>query len=464
MPLILLILLVSCSPGTSQIERIKKDKKLSVVTRNGPATYYEGPFGPTGLEYDLAREFADYLEVKLEIVTESNPTDMFQRLKAGEADIAAAGLTITKDRKKFLRFSASYLDVTPQLVYRIRSGNRKPGKIEDIIDKNIQIAADSPYIEVLKNLRKRYPGLSWYENNEYNAGELMRLVQEEVIDYTVAGSTEIKLKQHFYPGLAVAFDLGKSDKTGWAIHKSADYALLNEIQAFFARINRNGTLETLISKHLERARPLNYVGTKAFMQDISSRLPSYVASFKKSAAKYELDWRLLAAVSYQESHWNAQAVSPTGVRGLMMLTNNTANFIGIEDRLDPKQNIYGGAKYLRYMIDKIPSRITEPDRTWMALAAYNVGYGHLEDARKITQGRGKSPDKWDDVKENLPLLSKEEWYSRTQHGYARGNEPVVYVSNIRNYLDLLVWWYEESDLKPTEELPDTSSDIRSPPL
>ncbi len=462
-PLILLIFLVGCSPDSTQIERIKKDKKLTIVTRNSPATYYEGPFGPTGLEYDLATGFADYLGVPLEVVTENNPASMFQLLEAGEVDIAATGLVITEARKKFLRFSASYLNITPQLVYRIRKGNRKPEKIEDIIGRNIRVTSDSPYIEMLKNLNKKHPGLNWHESNEHSTDELMRQVQSEIIDYTVAGSTEIKFKQHFYPGLAVAFDLGKPDKTGWALHRSADYSLLNEVQAFFARIKRDGTLETLINKYFERARPLNYVGTKVFMHHITNRLPNYLGSFKKSAEKYDLDWRLLAAVSYQESHWDSEAISPTGVKGLMMLTSDTANFIGIKDRRDPEQSIYGGAKYLRYMINKIPSRITEPDRTWMALAAYNVGYGHLEDARKTAQGRGNNPDKWDDVKESLPLLSKEKWYSRTKHGYARGNEPVIYVSNIRNYLDLLVW-YDESATKLVKEPFEVPLDTNSPAL
>lgn len=458
MALMLLILLAGCSPGTTQIERIKKDNRLIVVTRNGPATYYEGPFGPAGLEYDLVSKFADYLGVQLEIITVNSPSRALQLLEAGGADLAAAGLTITEARKKFFRFSTGYLDVTPQLVYRI--GSRRPEKIEDIVGADIRVAADSPHVKALEHLHIRHPGLSWHESTEHSTGELMRLVRSQSIDYTVAGSTEIKFKQHFYPELAVAFDLGSPHKTGWALHKSTDYSLLSETQAFFARINRNGILDALISRYFERMRPLDYVGTRMFMQDIDNRLPGYLRDFKKSAEKYDLDWRLLAAVSYQESHWDENAVSPTGVKGLMMLTGATANFMGIENRRDPKQSIYGGAKYLRYMIDKIPSRIMEPERTWMALAAYNVGYGHLEDARKITQGLGSNPDKWTDVQRHLPLLSRKEWYSRTQHGYARGNEPVVYVSNIRNYLDLLVWY--EAGIELMEEPSEASPDIGSP--
>ena len=124
----------------------------------------------------------------------------------------------------------------------------------------------------------------------------------------------------------------------------------------------------------------------------------------------------------------------------MMLTQATAEQVGVKDRTNPKESIFGGALYLKQRLKKIPERIPEPDRTWFALASYNVGFGHLEDARIITQKLGKNPDKWLDVKQSLPLLTKKKWHSKTKYGYARGNEPVIYVDNIRSYLDLLLWY------------------------
>ena len=173
------------------------------------------------------------------------------------------------------------------------------------------------------------------------------------------------------------------------------------------------------------------------------RLPNYRKYFQQAALEYGIDWRLLAAMGYQESHWNHLAISPTGVRGIMMLTKSTAGEVGINDRTDPEQSIAGGALYFHQRIKKIPSRILEPDRTWMALASYNVGYGHLEDARTLTKQLGNNQDKWIDVKNHLPLLSEEKWHVQTRYGYARGQEPVNYVENIRNYYDLLVWMTEE---------------------
>jgi len=171
------------------------------------------------------------------------------------------------------------------------------------------------------------------------------------------------------------------------------------------------------------------------------------------AEKTSIDWRLLAAISYQESHWNEKAISPTGVKGLMMLTQATAKDLGVKDRTQARDSIDGGARYLKQRIAIIPERVLEPDRTWFALASYNIGFGHLNDARILTQQLGKNPDKWIDVKQFLPLLSQEKWYSQTRHGYARGKEPVRYVSNIRSYLDLLIWNTNNKQTNEADNMP-----------
>jgi membrane-bound lytic murein transglycosylase F len=164
-----------------------------------------------------------------------------------------------------------------------------------------------------------------------------------------------------------------------------------------------------------------------------------VAWFQEAAAETGLDWRLLAAIGYQESRWDESATSPTGVQGLMMLTAETAQRVGIRNRRDPRESILGGARYFGVVDRTIPKRIADPDRTWLALAAYNVGYGHLEDARILTQRRGQDPDSWPDVRANLPLLAQERHYRTLRRGYARGWEPVGFVRNVQTYAELLRW-------------------------
>ena len=175
------------------------------------------------------------------------------------------------------------------------------------------------------------------------------------------------------------------------------------------------------------------------MRHLQSRLPLYKQWFEEAAEQSSQDWRLLAAIGYQESKWNPSAASASGAQGLMQLTVESATAVKVANPTDPRQSIFGGARYFRQVYEKIPSHVPEPDRTWFALAAYNIGYGHVEDARVLAQKAGRDPDSWEDVREFLPLLAQERWYTQTENGYARGWEPVRYVDNVRGYVDLLEW-------------------------
>jgi membrane-bound lytic murein transglycosylase F len=215
-----------------------------------------------------------------------------------------------------------------------------------------------------------------------------------------------------------------------------DRTLLSRVNAFFAGARAEGIIAQLLERYYGNRDQFDYLFSRNFLQHVETRLPRYLEWFQEAAAKYQLDWRLLAAMGYQESKWNPGAVSFTGVRGLMQLTEDTAERVRA-DRLDPRASIFGGARYLANLIETVPQRIPEPDRTWFAVAAYNVGYGHVEDARILTQQHGRNPDRWEDVREILPLLSQERWYTRTKRGYARGWEPVRYVANVQAYLNIL---------------------------
>jgi membrane-bound lytic murein transglycosylase MltF len=174
------------------------------------------------------------------------------------------------------------------------------------------------------------------------------------------------------------------------------------------------------------------------LQRRPQRLPALRRHFQEAQTLTGIDWRLLAAIGYQESQWDPGAVSPTGVRGVMMLTAETADRMGVDNRLDPRQSIIGGARYLALLKDALPPDIAEPDRTWIALAAYNQGQGHMEDARRIAKARGGDPDSWLDVKQALPLLSRGGYRHVTRYGYARGFEALTFAENIRNYYDILL--------------------------
>ncbi len=201
----------------------------------------------------------------------------------------------------------------------------------------------------------------------------------------------------------------------------------------------SGRLAAVMDRFYNNTERLDRLGMFHFLRDTRARLPQLIGIFRQAGRAYDLDWRLLAAVGYQESNWDPSASSFTGVRGIMMLTAQTADQLGVNDRLDPAQSIDGGARYLARLRARLPDRIAEPDRTWMALAAYNLGMGHLRDARKLTQKQGLNPDRWSDVSKSLDLLSQEKWHSQTHYGYARGFEARTYVENIQRFYKVLVW-------------------------
>ncbi|HEY9199774.1 MAG TPA: membrane-bound lytic murein transglycosylase MltF [Gammaproteobacteria bacterium] len=437
-PAILLscLALAACGRPDTLVDRIKDSGELIVVTRNAATTYYEGPQGPTGLEYDLAALFAEQLGVRPRMIVADSFADILTLVEQGEAHMAAAGLTVTAERARRVRFGPSYQIISQQLVYR--AGNPVPKTLDDL-DGILEIIAGSSHEERLRVLQADHPNLAWLDSDVQDSGELLNLVWEQLIDYTIADSNDVSIHQRFYPELRVAFDIEKPEELAWAFAAGSDDSLYREAVKFFDKLRKSGRLDQLLERHYGHVQDFDYVGTRRYMSHIQLRLPEFIPLFEIAAAETGLDWRLLAAMGYQESHWDTAAQSPTGVRGLMMLTHNTMRLLGLSDRVDPEQSILGGARYLRLLKDRLPERITEPDRTWLALAAYNVGYGHLEDARVLTQKRGGDPDKWIDVKDVLPLLTQKQWYSQTRNGYARGYEPVRYVENIRSYYDILVW-------------------------
>ena len=431
------LLLGTCSEPPPLLTQVKTLGELRVVTRNSPTTYYIGPQGATGFEYDLAHLFADFLGVRLRIIVPDNFGGVLRAVADGKAHLAAAGLSITPSRQKRFRFGPPYQMVTQELVYRY--GKTRPRDPADLAGGKLVAISGSSHADELEQLKKEYPALSWTEDPDAESDELLAEVAQGDIDYAIADSNELALDRRYYPELRVGFDLKDPEPIAWAFKRGSDVSLYQAAVAFFAHIQADGQLAQVIERHYGHTDDFDYVGTRIFIRHISSRLPAYRSLFQEASADTGIDWRLLAAMGYQESHWDPRAVSPTGVRGIMMLTEGTASNVGVSNRVNPKESIVGGARYFEQLKSRLSDEIPEPDRTWMALAAYNVGLGHVEDARILTAKRGGDPDRWIDVREALPLLSQRKWYKQTEYGYARGREPVIYVANIRSYYDILAW-------------------------
>ncbi len=421
-------------PSSSRLQQVKASGKLRILTVYGATTYYPAGDGFAGFEYELAGRFAAWLGVDAEFIVADSIGDLLARMIAGEADLAAAGLTVTDVRRQYLVFSRPYQEIREQLVYR--GGDRRPRGIDEVGNGFLEVMASSSHARTLERLRRRHPDLTW-RTSAVRVEELLRRVQVGLIDYTIVDSNQFAVLRRFFPRLRVAFELAEPVKLAWAFVKDRDRSLVQAADRFLAQLRETRVLEQLIDRYYGHVDALGFVDVCVFQRHVRQRLPRFRPYFEAAGRRYGWDWRLLAAIAYQESHWSVDARSPTGVRGLMMLTRQTARQLGVRDRLDPETGVLGAARYLKQLRNKIPERIPEPDRTWFALAAYNIGFGHLEDARILTQRAGKDPDRWVDVKRFLPRLAQKQWYSRVKHGYARGWEPVRYVENIRNYYDLL---------------------------
>ncbi|QOL25703.1 membrane-bound lytic murein transglycosylase MltF [Thalassotalea sp. LPB0316] len=425
-----------------QLSEIIEKGSITVGTLFGPNTYYIDAEGPAGFEYELAKKYAEHLGVKLEIVPSYNLEALFPKLESGDVDFLAAGLAVTPKRLEQFNFAPSYDSISQKLVFK--QGKERPRDVEDL-EGNLVVTALSSHVENLQKLKNQYPELSWQENSELDAQELLLEILAENIDYTVIDSNTLAINRRYYPEISIGFTIKQPEPLAWAVKKHGDHSLLTSLVEYFGEVHHDGTLLALDDKYYGHVSSFNYVDTRTFIKAIEETLPKYRPLFEKYGE--EIDWRLLAAISYQESHWNPKARSYTGVRGMMMLTLPTARQMGVKSRLDAEQSIRGGAKYITQLIKRMPDRIPMPDKIWFALASYNVGFGHLNDARIITEQQGGDPDRWVEVKTRLPLLKQKKYYKKTKYGYARGDEPVNYVENIRRYYDTLQWFDEKQRME-----------------
>ena len=429
------LFLIYDRPRGTALDAIQKTRILKVLTLNSPTTFYEGPDRSLGLEYELASGLANKLRVNLVMETADSVASIFPRLVRGDAYFAAAGLIVNAEREQLARFTPPYQQIEQQVVYL--RGGKQPKSVTDLLGRQIAVVAGSSVAQHLNELKANHPELKWSETSEKNAEQLLYDVWQGVLDIAIADSNIIAVARQHYPELRVGFNINESGHLAWAFPRNDDDSVFRIASAYLMELHDNGELERLLERYYGTAESYNYINVSEYRRKIATTLPLYEDLFKEAEKQTGIDWRLLAAMAYQESHWDPDAVSPTGVKGMMQLTQATAEQMKIQDRTDPGQSIRAGTGYLKIMMHKIPERIKEPDHTWFALAAYNIGFGHLEDARILTQKSGKSPDKWVDVKEFLPLLSEPGWYEQTRHGEARGGEAFAFVTRIRTFYDVL---------------------------
>ena len=435
---LVLIVLNGCSKSPVSVPVPDPDttRELVVTTRYGPATYYlDAESNRAGYTYDVIQAFASQNGWTVKWQESDSYADLYETLHKNRTHLVAASLIAAAvEEQRLLRTPPLY---ETRVVVVTRDTAAKIRNLADLGKVRLGAMADSGHLPLLVSAHRKYPKLSWTTLQDVFPEELLSRLAEGELDAVVVNEQDFDLARNHYPSLKIAYSFAGQQQVVWALPHRSSKKLAIKLNQFFIESRRNGRLKQIYERYFGHVKRLEPEHAEGILDRRLSTLPRYRKYFHEAENVTSIDWRLLAAIGYQESKWDPYATSFTGVRGLMMLTNETADRMGVTDRLDPKQSILAGAKYLTLLKESLPARIAEPDKTWLALAAYNQGLGHLEDARRIAKSKGMNPDSWADVKQTLPLLSRGGYKGVMRYGYARGGEAVIFVESIRNYYDIL---------------------------
>ena len=421
-------------PLSSVLERIKSRGTLLVLTKNSPTTYYVNFEGQLrGVDYELVEDFAKKIGVKTRYIIKNNFETLLASLKNGEGDLIAGGFTQIDSLKDGFLFGPIYQVVTPKIVCHRNA--KRVNDFDDLENRIVKVGGENYSKSFLWNLKKDNPHVNLQVTPGLNTEKLLEQIWREKENCALAYSHTLDINRRYFPSLVPSIDLGQQHSLSWILPKGAN-DLQNSLNRWFASFPDN-RLEEIFNRYYGYYPEFDYLNIKYFLRHIKTRLPKYNKLFEEAGIQYGIHPILLTSMAYQESKWNRRAKSPTGVRGIMMLTLTTARSLGVKSRLNARQSIFGGARYLAKLKNILDSEIKEPDRTWFALGAYNVGFGHILDAQELAVSLGKDPNVWRSLEEVLPLLRQKKYYKKLKHGYARGLEPIRYVQRIRDYADIL---------------------------
>ncbi|MEO8133123.1 MAG: membrane-bound lytic murein transglycosylase MltF [Betaproteobacteria bacterium] len=422
----------------------------------GPDTYFINPEGrPAGLEHDLLQGFAKALGVSLEVRLIGDYDEAIRAGEEGIVHIVAVGAG-GMPPPGALAAGPGYQAVQPVLVYRI--DERAPLAWRDLKGEAVLTTPDQPVAEFTADDARIQA-----ESVRFVSGPSARRVAEAIVDgrarYGVLFRHTLAFLRNVYLEIDAAFPVGRARELRWRMPKS-NMALADRVDRYFAQVRKDGTLARLLDRYYGHTQRVDAQTAEAFQDKIRRLLPEFRELFQRAQESTGIEWRLLAAIAYQESQWDPKATSPTKVRGMMMLTEDTSAQFKVTDRLDPAQSVGAGAQLVARLKRTLPERIPEPDRTWIALAAFNIGYAHLEDARILAQQQRLNPDSWTDLKKVLPQLAKPESAALARHGFARGGQAVIFVENVRALHDILVQF--EAQHRPVVAIAEPPA-LPSPP-
>ena len=430
-----------CSKESSKLKQIKSNGILRIALVADPPHYFPSKVKERGYDFELVSHYATSIDVELEIIKTNTSNEIIVLLNQGKVDIGILGSSPEFDQKN-IKNVVTYNN-SKWYVIGNRANRQLPKSIDSIEPNTMIVANGSNASFILHSIEEDYSSLLWDELKNTNVRSILERINENHSKISIISEDIYIYYQYLFPETKKIFVLPIKYPSRWLVKNNNNLSFLYSINSFFNKYKQNGKLEKIGKTYYEHLNAFDYVDIRYYLKRIDKKLPKYKKYFVEAAKNSALDARIIAAVSYQESHWNRKARSPTGVRGMMMLTLDTAKRVGVKNRLNAKQSIFGGAKYLKILYESLSNTIKEPDRLWFALAAYNIGLGHVEDARTITKSQGDNPNSWIDVEKHIPKLSQKKWYKKTKYGFARGHEPIEFVKRVRRYYDILCLYRQE---------------------
>jgi membrane-bound lytic murein transglycosylase F len=429
--------LLACGkpPAPPPLDAVLERGRITLITRNAPATYYLDRETPAGFEYELARAFADYLGVDLDVELAADWPEMRRKLGEIPAAFLAPGRPISPEAAAGLTATAPYLSVRHHIILGPAETEmvRTPS---DLAGRTVHLAADARVRPDLEALRAEGVPFSLAVHDDVPTEELIRRVAAGELPAAAAPGHVALLNRRYYPETAIAAAVGEPAPLRWLARAEGE-GLRRRMDAFFRAARETGAFQRIHDRHFGPPPPPENLDVAAFLDRMETAAAPHLPRIRAAARAHGFDWRLIAAQAYQESRFDPAARSPAGAVGLLQLMPDTARKLGVADRRDPAANIEGGVRHLRGLVDFFDGARSKADRLRIALAAYNAGQGHILDARNLARQRGLDPDRWESLTETLPLLREERHYRDALHGYCRCAEPVEYVGRIMAYADVL---------------------------
>lgn len=440
------------SPGSSDkqasgvaidLEQIKKRGKLIALTNYSTTSYFLYKGQPMGYEYELLKRLAKHLEVELEIILVEDLETFTEMLNSGKGDIIALELTITNKRKKLFDFTDHH-SLTKQVLVQRKPDNWRKMKLHeiektlvrdpiDLIGKKVYVKKGTAFVQRLKNLSEEIGGeIEIIEaEGHLDVEDLIRMVEEGKIDYTVTDKHVANINETFHSNLDVETAVSFNQRVAWAVRKSSP-DLKEVIDEWIGEMKKHPDYYVIYNKYFHNKKSYKARLDSELFSLGGGKISSYDHLIKKYASTLNWDWRLLASLISHESEFDPKRKSWAGAEGLMQLMPPTGHAYGAKNLLNPEENIKAGTAYLKFLEEhwkNIPDSI---NRMRFVLASYNAGEGHVQDARRLAEKHKKKSDSWKDVAQFLLLKSKPEYYNDevVKYGYCRGKEPCLYVDKI----------------------------------